>query len=66
MIDPRIEAAAEAIWNHRPMARNADGLPTPWIQAHEPYATRYREFAKVAIKTSDSFELEGAENWGSD
>lgn len=55
--DPRIEAAAAAMWEQRPMMRTADGAPRPWAEVPAwSYGARYREQARVALAAADAVD----------
>lgn len=44
-----VEAAAEVIWNHRPTAREWDGLPKPWPTLKEYQRELFRGMARAAL-----------------
>lgn len=55
--DPRVEAAAAALWEHRPMMRTADGSPRPWDEVPAwSYGARYRSQAQVALAAADAVD----------
>lgn len=68
-LDPRVEAAAAAMWWQRPMIRLDDGSPLPWADLTEggPYAKRYRAQAAVALAAADGVPaiIPGAPQGGS-
>lgn len=55
--DPRIEAAAAAMWEQRPMMRTAEGSPLPWAEVPAwSYGARYRGQARVALAAADAVD----------
>lgn len=50
-----VEAAAEAIWNHRPMSREYDGSPKPWPTLKKYQRDRYRGMARAAIAAAEPY-----------
>lgn len=57
MSDPRIEAAAAAMWEQRPMTRTEDGSPRPWDEVPgRLYAARYRGQAQAALAAADAVD----------
>ena len=53
--DPRVEAAAAALWEQRPMMRTTDGAPRPWAEVPAwSYGARYRDQARVALVAADA------------
>lgn len=59
--DPRVEAAAAAMWHQRPMMRLDDGSPRPWeeVAGWRSYGARYRGQARVALEAADAIALPG-------
>ena len=55
--DPRVEAAAAAMWEQRPMMRTEDGAPRPWDEVPaRSYGARYRGQAQVALAAADAVD----------
>ena len=55
--DPRVEAAAAAMWEQRPMMRTADGAPRPWADIPAwSYGARYRGQARAALAAADTVD----------
>lgn len=55
--DRRIEAAAAAMWEQRPMMRTDDGAPRPWDEVPaRSYGARYRGQAQVALAAADAVD----------
>ena len=56
-LDPRVEAAAAAMWEQRPMMRTQDGAPRPWDEVPgRSYGARYRGKAQVALAAADAVD----------
>ncbi|MFJ4288023.1 hypothetical protein ACIPY0_20470 [Paenarthrobacter nicotinovorans] len=51
----RVEAAAGAMWEQRPMRRDSNGAPVPFEDIRETYyRPRYMGQAEVALSAADS------------
>lgn len=58
-MNERVEAAASAMWDQRPMIRLEDGSPKPFSQVRTqyPYRDRYTRQAEVALAAADAVML---------